>query len=103
MNFFSMRLSNQNALLYSPQTPHPPRASSRRRVQAHHVVRQEGASEGQALRAVGRGRGPGLRRAEPGVLLPAVTRAVQPVLRPVRVLRQRHVHGPRVADVGVCR
>ena len=36
----------------------------------------------------------GLRRAVARVLLPAVARALQPLLRPVRVLGQRHLHRP---------
>lgn len=66
-------------------------------------MRQEGASEGQAVRAVGWRGGPRLRRPEPGVLLPSVARTLQPVLRPVRVLRERHVHGARVTHVGLRR
>lgn len=49
---------------------------------------EEGTSEGEAVRAVGRGRRLGLRRAESRVLLPSVAGAVQPLLRLVRIFRK---------------
>lgn len=44
----------------------------------------------------------GLQRTLPRVLLPGVQRAVQPLLRPVRILSQRHVHRPDQPHVCLC-